>query len=978
MYRTGFSCLLFALLPLAFAATAQEKPISFSNRWAILVGAGNYAPSSRLKPLNYAAQDVALVKETLIRLGGFGAENITALVDSQATRAALDTAFARLKGRTGPQDLVLFYFSGRGTRIADDFLPDLEPDKLDECLLLYDATKDSGGNYLRDDDIGLHLRRLDVGQCVIIIDACYNGNGEDEKGLTSSREKDVEAGVFDGITQRDYLPVGTTVLEASGPQETTLDGLFTKLLRQSLEDSDRMLTLDAAYHRVKVAIESQRPGQHVRFLDSSQRAGRIPLIAAFAQISSEPSAATVVLNGDSIDVPTPVQVVLDLGANNLRVVKGSALWDTSLAPVKIGSLAPIQARLQDPLPVTPRSRLWLWGLLAGGGILLAVAFLSYKIIVRRQTRVDIARQRGYAHWASSIDQGLLASGEVYLSFVPQRHRDYAGQTYASEHDEFELEVSEDNIAFGKVAGDALADMDTRWQAAAVLLDELENSAFEPAATAVIELLCRMLGFTPQAQSRRIGCLWGVVVQAPTRSKLPSTFPFIALQRRRFSVDDVESLRTLMGGFGIASRFAILIVFDQAAEARALIKNTAQGLGYDFIVLNEQEAKTIVVTREAQRQRIFMRPILQQIDLSLVSPYVTTGPAPENIFFGREVEIKTILQTLRSKSIGIVGGRRIGKTSILHQINRTLKEPSSDYLLFYANYQPVTNYEDFFAHGRSNWKLDIQGAEPLRFYEAISALKDKTEKPIVFLMDEVDALLRYDVQRGELLFKTFRALSEESKCRFIFSGERILHAQLHNLASPLLNFCDVLPLRYLDAGNAERIIIEPMALMDIELEDRQALVRQVLDISSCHPRIIQYLCDRMVRSTSQEESRRITLDNYHSIETSGEFHTEFIETIWGQGDPLERIITLVMAADPDKEGFSRDELHRGMERFDLTISAAELDTALNNLHLCAVIATDREPYSFTAKAFPRIVGQIKDIPQAIEQLMGEMHKTPLKG
>jgi len=52
--------------------------------------------------------------------------------------------------------------------------------------------------------------------------------------------------------------------------------------------------------------------------------------------------------------------------------------------------------------------------------------------------------------------------------------------------------------------------------------------------------------------------------------------------------------------------------------------------------------------------------------------------------------------------------------------------------------------------------------------------------------------------------------------------------------------------------------------------------------------------------------------------------------------------------------------------------------LNNLHLCAVIATDREPYSFTAKAFPRIVGQIKDIPQAIEQLMGEMHKTPLKG
>ena len=363
----------------------------------------------------------------------------------------------------------------------------------------------------------------------------------------------------------------------------------------------------------------------------------------------------------------------------------------------------------------------------------------------------------------------------------------------------------------------------------------------------------------------------------------------------------------------------------------------------------------------------MRPVLQQVDLIVVSPYITTGPVPDTIFFGREEEIKTIVQTLHTKNIGIVGGRRIGKTSVLQKVYRTFRLPASDYRPFYANYQAVTNYQAFFAHVRSNWGLEVEGEEPERFHQLITQLYEEEDRTIVFLMDEMDALLRFDTHQDELLFKTFRALSEEGKCRFVFSGERILHGQLHDLASPMLNFCDALPLRYLDPANARRIVTEPMEMMDIELVEAEYLVGQILAVSSGHPRIIQYLCDRLVRGIAREESRRVTVDHCQSVLDSGEFHAEFIETIWGQGDPLERTITLVMVEAPEGRGLSREGLQEGLLRSGLKVPGDALDTALSNLHMCAILEADRPPYTFTAKAFPEILHKVKDIDEAIEQV-----------
>ena len=981
---TGVLTLILALPLVDAAASSQYEHLSFRQRWAILVGVGAYGPDSGFQPLERAPLDVELVRQALIEGAAFDPERISSLVDSEATRASLQALFARLSDQVGEEDLVFFYFSGRGTRTRDDLYPDMEPDRLDECLLLADAVHGQTDTYWRDDELGRQLRRLRGRYTVVAIDAGYTGDGLSDKGVTSPLEKMAEAGFLDGITRTDYLPADAAVLSAGGPAEAIREGVFTVPLAAQLREADHVVRLGEVYeslHELGRLRETARP----RLQPANRLFRSLPLAGATLVIDSDSLHSQVWIDDRLVDLTTPVEVFLEPGTHTLRVSKGEAVWKKELTVDGSNRQEPVRARLKPP----PTARPWDRIVAGSGAALLVAACLGYRI--RRQRQVKEDRRRSYPNWDRQIEEGLLgvwnddldqgtgphedgrSVGRFHLGGIPRIHRSYAGQRYMAEHEEFDLEVDGEHIAFAPAQRQVLRQFDEHWRQGLGLLNASRPAAlraFAEAAGQGADLLCRTLGFTVDEEAgRRNGPFWGTVVHTTSLrgAKIPSPFPLIFLQRPVFEAEDLSHLRTLMESFGLIGRFALVVVYLNELEARFTIRTQAQGLGYDFIVLSQAEIRRIAASTDHFRHRVFMRPVLQQVDLIVVSPYVTTGPVPDTIFFGREEEIKTIVQTLHTKNIGIVGGRRIGKTSVLQKVYRTFRLPASDYRPFYANYQAVTNYQAFFAHVRSNWGLQVEGEEPERFHQLITRLYEEEEKTIVFLMDEMDALLRFDTHHDELLFKTFRALSEEGKCRFVFSGERILHGQLHDLASPMLNFCDALPLRYLDPANARRIVVEPMELMDIELVDAEDLVGRILGVSSCHPRIIQYLCDRLVRRMAREQSRRVTPYHCQSVLDSGEFQAEFIETIWGQGDPLERTVTLVMAEAPGGPGLSREGLEEGLRRAGLEVPGEALDTALSNLHMCAILETDRPPYAFTAKAFPEILHRVKNIDEAIEQV-----------
>ncbi len=80
----------------------------------------------------------------------------------------------------GPDDRVLFYFSGHGSQIPDE--NNDEDDQFDEVLLLYDAalTEKRGrqtlSGVLIDDDFNQMLARMKSRNILVILDACHSGS----------------------------------------------------------------------------------------------------------------------------------------------------------------------------------------------------------------------------------------------------------------------------------------------------------------------------------------------------------------------------------------------------------------------------------------------------------------------------------------------------------------------------------------------------------------------------------------------------------------------------------------------------------------------------------------------------------------------------------------------------------------------------------------------------------------------------------
>ena len=98
-------------------------------------------------------------------------------------------------------------------------------------------------------------------------------------------------------------------------------------------------------------------------------------------------------------------------------------------------------------------------------------------------------------------------------------------------------------------------------------------------------------------------------------------------------------------------------------------------------------------RVQQQQRLLQRRF---------NPYVAGAPVLDtNMFFGREVLMDRILQTVHNNSLLLYGERRIGKTSLQHQLKRRLERLQDPQYQFFPVY------------------VDLQGTPEERFFGTLA-------------------------------------------------------------------------------------------------------------------------------------------------------------------------------------------------------------------------------------------------------------------
>lgn len=183
----------YTLLLLSVSPSLQAQ-----TRRALVIGIGQQEDKAWGK-IN-GDKDVAYVAE-MLKGAMYKEENITRLVNRQATKVGIVGAFKRMVASCRQGDMVYIHYSGHGQQITD--VHNDERDGLDECWIPYDACRKASATYhgekhLTDDELNVYLNAIRnkigaKGKLLVVIDACHSGDG------TRGDDDDIVRGVEDTL-----------------------------------------------------------------------------------------------------------------------------------------------------------------------------------------------------------------------------------------------------------------------------------------------------------------------------------------------------------------------------------------------------------------------------------------------------------------------------------------------------------------------------------------------------------------------------------------------------------------------------------------------------------------------------------------------------------------------------------------------------------------------------------------------------------
>ena len=578
------------------------------------------------------------------------------------------------------------------------------------------------------------------------------------------------------------------------------------------------------------------------------------------------------------------------------------------------------------------------------------------------------REKAWKEWEQEIRTRLLLYGEVTpeeLRKIPAEYREQALRRYAKTHETTQALEDYAGYSLRLLNSVLLQQWNEAWHDAAKNLGNKPGIA-ERGMTAIhslAEILSEVLGFNIK-QSRDYQAARACMVEAPAlRLKLPTCFPLVFVADSNPGQQTVQMLVDTIDVMRETGYFALVIPLeppvpdiDTAAQLRQAVRQSPHV--QDFIVLSQQDVLDIIIARNPTQQ--LAQYIVGQVDLSVVSPFVISGPVPENMFFGREAEIRLLVENAGKADFAIVGNRKIGKTSLLQRTHRRM-EASGHVHPLSINCQTVRQATDFFAA----FQAVIEETSPLTTAEDFAAIirerRQRNGKPLVLLMDEVDRLLADDYAQGEPLAAVWRALAQEGVCHFVFCGSTGLARCLENPHSVFFNFPQAQPLGYLTPDIARMVLTQPLQTLGVALEDEQTIVEGVLHLTSGHPNLVQYIGRELVNAANLRRERLILNADLEQVQQSNSFTEFYLATIWGEAGPLEKLITLVAP----REGFRVGDIETALAGYGITVPNNDMvDRALKLLCIYAILAKRDKTYRFIPASFYDILHRTQEVERLI--------------
>lgn len=265
-----------------------------------------------------------------------------------------------------------------------------------------------------------------------------------------------------------------------------------------------------------------------------------------------------------------------------------------------------------------------------------------------------------------------------------------------------------------------------------------------------------------------------------------------------------------------------------------------------------------------------------------NPYIAGAPVRnEKMFYGREQLLQRLMNTLPNNSLMLHGPRRIGKTSLLHQLKKRLEsgaQPEYDYVPVFIDLQGVREERFFFTLAqdileacRARIVLATDFTTPREYSsrefsadlkDVLTQLQARTQKKLklVLLLDEVDTLNAYSARVNQQLRGIFMKSFAENLVA-VLAGSYI-RKQWESEGSPWYNFFEEIAVPPLAAEEARALIRGPVS--GIFSYEPEAL-EQIILLSKCEPYRIQRLCVNVINRLIEMKRRRATSEDVQAVQ-----------------------------------------------------------------------------------------------------------------
>jgi hypothetical protein len=473
-----------------------------------------------------------------------------------------------------------------------------------------------------------------------------------------------------------------------------------------------------------------------------------------------------------------------------------------------------------------------------------------------------------------------------------------------------------------------------------------------------------LGYAVRWDKRTLGYDLFTIDLSAWKLRLSNRTPVIWVKRADLEDSSpqhlLESLGDVIRERGLTRRI-VLVLLDGGGQQ--LVKLTLSPL-YNLVVIGAEEQACIRQSRRPSGELLDL--IAAQVSLSNLAPYETRSPVTGSRFFGREYEVSRILSNPDTNHT-LLGIRRIGKTSLLREVERILKENEDPAHVVYLECSDLLSTDDYVREVVR--KLNPRELPRLHMQKYVFFFPDFLERmarahksKLIFLLDEVDNLVI--MQRGDWeLFRMLRASANKGACQYIIAGFREAMREQYLLDSPFYNFAQEIRLNEFTRRQAHDLIVTPIENLRVRIKNKDEVVGRIYEETAGQPNLIQYYCMILLRRLDRTSEREISPESLIDVYSDEGFKSHLLTAFMQNTENREKAMVyavLTAAEGNPSRGFSHPFIDAALRKRGITLPQDDIDEACSVLTLAGIIYRRGKEYFFTSPVFTKVLQQTYDL------------------